>query len=266
LTVSTRKRSLFKWRKWLWVLALAAIAVTATVVIREQLSRRIRVNSKDRLTYLWIPPGPPFMMGCSPEDDKECGPDEKPAHLVTISGFWMGKTEVTQAAYERVMRVSPGVFKDASVPVDWISWDEAHEYCAEAGLRLPTEAEWEYAARGGTRSARYGPLDSVGWFDGNSGGTPHKVGEKEPNKFGLYDMLGNVWEWVEDGYGDYKSEPINNPQGNLNGYDKVLRGGSWYDDSEKVRVSGRNRLHPKIRNNNIGVRCAGDAFSWSLYF
>jgi len=149
----------------------------------------IKVNPKDGLRYVWIPPGT-FIMGCSPGDD-ECYDDEKPPHQVTITkGFWIGQTEVTQEAYQRVIGANPSHFRGDELPVENVNWNEARAYCVAVGMRLPTEAEWEYAARGGNASARYGSLDAVAWYRGNSGGKTHLVGQKQKNAYGLYDMPG----------------------------------------------------------------------------
>ena len=201
------------------------------------------VNPKDGLTYVWIPPGR-FMMGCSP-GDTECFDDEKPARSVEIpSGFWLGQTPVTQQAYQRVTGQSPSHFKGANRPVETVSWDEAQSYCQAIGGRLPTEAEWEYAARAGSTGARYGNLDDIAWYSGNSGGQTHEVGQKQPNAWGLFDMLGNVWQWTADWFvqGSYRS----------------LRGGSWGYGPGVVRVSYRGRGVPGYRLNTFGFRCVGE--------
>jgi len=202
-----------------------------------------RINPKDGLTYVWIPQGE-FMMGCSP-GDTECYSNEKPARQVTISqGFWMGQTEVTQAAYQRVMGVNPSYFQGANRPVEQVNWNEAIDYCGKVGLRLPTEVEWEYAARAGNPNVRYGELGSIAWYAGNSGQQTHEVKEKPANTWGLYDMLGNVWEWTSDLY--------------ANSTDRVLRGGSWNFGPRGVRVSDRFWYVPTLRGDSIGFRCAGE--------
>jgi formylglycine-generating enzyme required for sulfatase activity len=269
----SQDRPVAKRLNWAWVLALAVIMVGASVwmvvagrhaseapkgtPIEPATTGTTRVNPKDRLTYIWIPAGT-FTMGCSP-GDSECDDHEKPAHHVTITkGFWMGQTGVTLAAYERVIGSNPSEHIGAALPVETISWDEAHAYCVAAGMRLPTEAEWEYAARGGNASARYGTLDAAAWSDGNSGGKTHEVGQKQANTYGLYDMLGNVWEWVADWYGYYGSSPLNDPGGPSSGDTKVLRGGSWNGYARNARASQRTWFVPGYRFDYIGVRCAGD--------
>ena len=223
-------------------------------------------NPKDRLKYVWIPPGT-FQMGCSPRDP-ECREDEKPVHQVKISkGFWLGQTEVTVDAYTRFtgtsgwrMPVAPKFnvgWADGDMPVVYVSWDDAHAYCGWIGGRLPTEAEWEYAARGGSAKSRYRALDDIAWYDKNSSGQTHDVGQKRPNGFGLYDTLGNVWKWVSDWYGEnyYQNSPNQDPPGPSSGQDRVLRGGSWYNSPRDVRVSRRGRYRPDSGVNADGFRC-----------
>jgi formylglycine-generating enzyme required for sulfatase activity len=216
-----------------------------------------RVNPKDGLTYLWVPAGA-FSMGCSP-GDKECDKDEKPAHQVTIArGFWLSQGPVTQQAYQRVTGQNPSQFKGANFPVENVDWNEAKAYCAAVGGRLPTEAEWEYAARAGAKSARYGILDRIAWHSGNSGFKTHEVGKKLANDFGLDDMLGNVWQWVADWYGNYPAGEQSDPSGAEAGRFKALRGGSWYFDPKYVRLSSRDKNEPDNRSNDIGLRCIAE--------
>ncbi len=223
-----------------------------------------RVNQKDGLTYVWIPPGR-FQMGCSP-GDAECFDNEKPAHEVTITkGFWLGQTPVTQQAYRRVTGQDPSHFKGANLPVETVNWDEAKAYCTAAGGRLPTEAEWEYAARAGSTGARYGNLGEIAWYNENSGNTTHEVGQKLANAFGLYDMLGNVWQWVADWYGDYPSGAQSDPSGPGSGQYRALRGGSWDVFARSSRVSARNWYEPGLRVNSSGSGASGNDFPFVLF-
>jgi formylglycine-generating enzyme required for sulfatase activity len=217
------------------------------------------VNPKDGLTYVWIPPGT-FQMGSSP-GDSECSEDEQPAHEVTIArGYWMGQTVVTQDAYVRVMGRNLSYFSGEQLPVENVNWKEAQEYCEAVGMRLPTEAEWEYAARAGTTGSRYGEIDRIAWYKGNSGKQTHPVAEKEPNAWGLYDMLGNIWEWVSDWRANYQAGSQRDPAGPASGEYRVLRGGSFYDYPPSVRAPCRSRLAPELRHGVIGLRCASDRF------
>jgi formylglycine-generating enzyme required for sulfatase activity len=199
------------------------------------------------------------MMGCS-KGDSQCLGDENPAHQVTLTkGFWIGQTEVTQEAYQRVTGKNPSEFKGARLPVEDVSWNEAQAYCRAVGMRLPTEAEWEYAARGGDTSARYGTLDAVAWYDGNSGKTTHEVGQKRANMYGLYDMLGNVWEWVADWYDAYDEKYYGqslavDPAGPGSGTVRVVRGDSWYDTPRNARVSIRDKYAGRGRRGQAGRR------------
>jgi formylglycine-generating enzyme required for sulfatase activity len=198
-----------------------------------------RINVKDGLTYVWIPAGG-FTMGCSP-DDTECLDDEKPPHAEQIaSGFWLGQTEVTQAAWAKVEGGNPSSFKGDQLPVESVDWNQAVAYCSAVGGRLPTEKQWEYAARAGTTGPRYGSLDAIAWFYGNAA-TTRPVRLKEKNAFGLYDMLGNVWEWTAD---DYDARL------------KVMRGGAWGYYPKAIRVSFRVKNEPTLQLSYVGFRCA----------
>jgi formylglycine-generating enzyme required for sulfatase activity len=205
-------------------------------------------------------PGGSMLMGCSP-GDADCDQDESPPHRVAVHGFWMDATAVTQAQFERVTGSNPSRFAGcADCPVEMISWNDAQSYCAALGKRLPTEAEWEYAARGGTSAARYGDLDAIAWYKANSGGRTHPVGQKQPNAYGLYDMLGNVWQWCADIYDQryYWDSPPDNPAGPDWGAYRVLRGGAWAFKPQLVRVSARYAYLPGLRHSYYGFRCVRD--------
>ncbi len=229
-------------------------------------------NAKDGLKYVWIPPGT-FTMGCSP-GDSECDAAEKPSHQVELTkGFWMGQTEVTARAYQRFaaatgrqMPSAPAFnagWRKQNMPIGNVTWDEAQAYCEWSGGRLPTEAEWEYAARAGSTEARYGPLDQVAWFADRRGPRAHDAAQKQANAFGLYDMLGNVWEWVNDRYDAnyYQNSPSQDPPGPSTGRDRVLRGGSWVYGPRFIRVSYRRSDPPRTYDDSVGLRCVGQANS-----
>ncbi|MBF0426266.1 MAG: SUMF1/EgtB/PvdO family nonheme iron enzyme [Magnetococcales bacterium] len=210
-------------------------------------------------------PGGAFMMGREPSRGRA---DAQPAHAVTIDPFWLGVYPVTQAAWVRVMGHNPSRFgKVDSAPVEWVSWEEVQTFLAALNsrvaaarvvYRLPTEAEWEYACRGGERAcdADDPPLDRIAWHAGNSEGAPHPVGEKLPNALGLYDMIGNVGEWVADWYdpGYYARAPRHNPRGPVQGTLRVHRGGSWYDLPEELDGCRRFFAAPTERNVILGFR------------
>jgi len=216
------------------------------------------LNARDEQQYAWVPPAT-FAMGCS-EDDQECDLDETP-HEVTISqGFWIGQTEITQKAYLKVMGTNPSNYKtNDSRAVTHISWFDAKKFCESVGMRLPTEAEWELAARGPGHPSvvRYGPLDVVAWYMKNSDSQIRPVGEKAPNGFGLYDMLGNVEEWTADFHANLPDTAQRDPKGPLSGNSHAIRGGSWTDAARSLRVSARHGLAPEANSNLMGARCAG---------
>ena len=233
---------------------------------------------KDKATgieMLLVPPGK-FIMGMSP-GDTGASDKEKPAHEVTLTQpFYLGRTEVTQAQWVKVLGNNPSshkwidegfTIKESSarddtdpLPVEYVSWNDCQQFCAKTKLRLPTEAEWEYACRAGVRKPTYGALDDIAWFDKNSSGTTHIVGKKLPNALGFYDMLGNVCEWCSDIYGEkyYKSceDGVIDPKGASEGSDRVLRGGYWGGGSYGCRSSYRVGSDPDCRNYNIGFRVA----------
>jgi formylglycine-generating enzyme required for sulfatase activity len=219
------------------------------------------VNPKDGLTYVWIPPGT-FTMGCSP-GDTECKPDEGPTHLVELpNGFWLGQTEVTNEAYHRVVTSSTFRANEGNLPVIGISRRQAKAYCASVGGRLPVEAEWEYAARGGVAGAYYGVPSKIAWFASNSDGVPHSVATKQPNAYGLYDMLGNASEWVLDRY--YNKYDIEAPAiGNVEqplalNASGLTRGGFWESEVQNIRVSRRAEMEDDEPGPMAGIRCVDE--------
>jgi len=200
-------------------------------------------NPLDGLDYVWIPKGS-FTMGCSPGVTECVAGYDPPPHAEQIAeGFWLGRTEVTQAAWKKVKGGHPSHFKGAQLPVENVDWTEAASYCKAIGGRLPSEKEWEYAVRARTTGPRYGQPNDVAWHIGNSKGTTHPVGLKQANGFGLYDMLGNVWEWTSDDY---------------DAGHKVVRGGSWDSDTAIVRAAFRNGFGPSDRDEGVGFRCVGE--------
>lgn len=216
-----------------------------------------------KMEFVYIPAGT-FWMGCSP-GDSECDGDESPRRRVEITkGFELGKYEVTQGEWEAVMGSNPSYSKGARKPVEQVSWLDAQEYLRKLNARndgyryrLPSEAEWEYAARAGAEGARHGAVDSIGWYDKNSGGGTKEVGGKTPNSWGLYDMLGNVWEWSEDWYGEgyYKEQANQDSKGPSSGQYRVVRGGSWNLFARSLRLSNRGRFAPSLRDDDQGFRC-----------
>jgi len=261
---------------------------------------QVKVNSKDGQRYAWIPPGT-FMMGCSP-GDTHCYDDEKPSHTVSIlKGFWIRQTPETVGAW-KTYRLATGkpplgttdstgrtnlneANPDENMPVLLMTWGEAEDFCRWAGGRLPTEAEWEYAARAGTTGALYGNLDDIAWYADNSGSQridsnqmiiddrpnyqkhlldygvgPHAVGQKQPNGWNLFDTVGNVKQWTEDWYSAdfYNSALPLNHSGPAEGTLKVTRGGSWSYFPMAVRVSDRDSADPGGRYSETGVRCVVD--------
>jgi formylglycine-generating enzyme required for sulfatase activity len=228
--------------------------------------------------------GGTFTMGCTAEQGEDCSDKEKPAHRVTVDDYYIGKYEVTQAQWKAVLGDNPSHFKGDNLPVEQVSWDDivgtsgdymtinSIKYYANGFIyklnkltdkqyRLPTEAEWEYAARGGTGSRGYkysggNVPGNVAWYDDNSDRKTHPVGTKSSNELGLYDMSGNVYEWCSDWYGEYSSNSQTNPKGPATGSNRVLRGGSWNYGAVLCRVSYRISNAPDDRRSILGFRLA----------
>ena len=209
--------------------------------------------------------GGTFRMGATSEQGDGAWDNEKPVHSVTLSSYYIGKTEVTQALWQAVM--GPSNFKGADLPVECVSWNDCQEFIQKLNsltghnFRLPTEAEWEFACRGGNNSRGYkysgsNDIDNVAWYDGNSGDQTHPVGTKASNELGIYDMSGNVWEWCSDWYADYTSHSQTNPKGPRSGLYRVSRGGSWNDGARICRSSYRFGYDPTDRYEILGLRLA----------
>ena len=206
-----------------------------------------------------------FDMGATPEMQNP-DEDEKPVHRVTLTNnYYIGKYEVTQALWKIVMGSNPSNSKGDNLPVENVSWNNCQKFISKLNkltgksFRLPTEAEWEFAARGGKKSRGYqysgsNALGDVAWYEGNSGSKTHAVGTKQPNKLGIYDMTGNVYEWCQDWYGSYSSSPQTNPIGAVSGSCRVYRGGCWVSSARNCRTSYRGRRTPGFRYGFLGLR------------
>ena len=215
---------------------------------------------------VWVDGGT-FCMGATSEQGSDANDREKPVHSVTLSGYYIGKTEVTQVLWKAVMGSNPSYWKGDNLPVERVSWDDCQEFIRKLNsltgqnFRLPTEAEWEFACRGGNNSRGYkysgsNYIDNVAWYDGNSGEKTHPVATKSPNELGIYDMSGNVGEWCGDWYGGYSSGAQINPKGPYDGSFRVDRGGSWYSSARGCRSSYRFNYSLGDRSNVLGLRLA----------
>jgi formylglycine-generating enzyme required for sulfatase activity len=220
-------------------------------------------NAATGMEFVRIRPGE-FTMGCSGRQN-QCDRDEIPARRVRITKeFEVGIFEVTQAQWVSIMKSNPSHFNGPDLPVEQVSWNDVQEFLEKLNAlrdgyhyRLPTEAEWEYAARAGSSEARSGSLDEIAWYGANSGSHTHPVGQKQPNAWGLYDTIGNVWEWVQDWYDSdyYQYGGDTDPAGPEAGQSRTLRGGSWYYVPRNGRVSYRDGIKPDGGFDAMGFRC-----------
>ena len=204
--------------------------------------------------------GGAFKMGCTKERDGYCRDNEKPTHEVSLNDFYMGRYEVTQAQWQAVMGDNPSQFADCDeCPVENVFWEDVQAFVAKLNrqtgkqYRLPTEAEWEFAARGGQKTKGYkyaggNYLDAVAWYDNNSMERTHEIGQKKANELGIHDMNGNVWEWCHDWYDPeyYEQSPVNNPKGPTTGAYHVMRGGSWRNASNYTSIASRFDKEPEL--------------------
>ena len=225
----------------------------------------ITLPTGQSFTMIYVEGGS-FVMGCTSEQS-DCISDERPAHRVTVNSYYIGETEVTQELWSAVMGRNPSYYTGSQRPVEQVSWNDCQKFIKKLNqltgrkFRLPTEAEWEYAARGGRKSennkyAGAPSLDYVGWYTNNSGSRTHEVKSKIPNELGIYDMSGNVWEWCQDWYGSgyYANSPQANPTGPSSGSRRVLRGGGWNYGARSCRVAIRGSNTPSSRFSYYGFR------------
>ncbi len=226
-------------------------------------NRSVRVGEVE-FTMVYVEGGT-FVMGCTDEQNGDCWHFEEPCHEVTLSPFYMAETEVTQALWREVMGSNPSHFVGDSLPVENVSWNDCMAFvdslCKRTGLRfaLPTEAQWEYAARGGCSSRHYkysgsDSINAVAWNGDNSRHSTHAVRGLQPNELGIYDMSGNVFEWCADWYDLYEPEQQNDPVGPATGRYRTLRGGAWQVSAIMCRVSDRGFVEPSERDSIYGLR------------
>jgi formylglycine-generating enzyme required for sulfatase activity len=250
-----------------------------TAITATGLAWRVR-DTATQIEMMLIPPGS-FQMGCSASQQYGCNSDENPVHTVTLTNaFYLGRYEVTQAQWQARMGSNPSQFQSASTqvpaaqvpnrPVERVSWNTIQGFLTQTGMRLPTEAEWEYAYRAGTTTAFHGftgylsgtnddaLLGNIAWYTSNANSQTRPVGGKLGNGFGLHDMAGNVWEWVNDWYSSsyYSSSPQTNPTGPATGSNRVFRGGRWSNSSYSCRASIRTNANPYYTPGSFGFRAA----------
>ncbi len=260
------KKPVFK-SGWLWAVVIAVAIVAIWLMVPSQKSESPKASySNGILTVNGIKynmvrvEGGTFRMGATAEQDCDAYDIEKPVHSVTLSGYYIGKTEVTQALWKAVMGSNPSEFKGDNLPVENVSWYDCQEFIRKLNsltgqnFRLPTEAEWEFACRGGNNSRGYkysgsNYIDNVAWYTDNSGDKTHPVATKLPNELGIYDMSGNVWEWCSDLYDKYSSGAQTNPKGPESGSRRVGRGGGWCNLAGSCRSSFRSDDNPTHRSH-----------------
>ena len=252
--------------------------IEESVQLSEQGIVPIKISPEDQKKAGKAPEGMVFIKGgCFVMGNDYTQEDEKPEHKVCLSDFYMDKFEVTQARWEKLMGYNPSKFSGADLPVEQVNYENVQKFIKKSGgnCRLPTEAEWEYSARGGAQTRYFwGNMvnEKYTWYEENSKGSSQVVGSKLPNQYGLYDMMGNVWEWVDDWYEPYyQIRTQNNPTGPEIGEPKIVRGGSFDSSAGALRITNRVWLHPKNKvfpkvttygqtmnevYNFIGFRCA----------
>ena len=255
---------------WAIILAFITPFITQAQTAATESTGKNRTFTVKGLSFeMMYVQGGSFMMGCIPENSADCNREEKPAHCVNLSDFYIGKFQVTQDLWIAVMDDNPSNWKGDKLPVENVSWNDCQTFISRlnnltgAQFRLPTEAQWEYAARGGAHSKGYiysgsNDYNDVAWNKFNSLSITHEVGSKQPNELGIYDMTGNVWEWCNDLYDPnyYAVSPEDSPTGASYGLYRVMRGSSWYSTWEHSRVTVREADRPDFRDIYIGFRLA----------
>jgi formylglycine-generating enzyme required for sulfatase activity len=244
----------------LWIVVGLAV-LSLQIHGAEQSKSKEAQPSKLKMSFVKVKPGQ-FTMGCS-KGDVECAPDEKPAHKVRITkAFEIGRYEVSQEEWQEVTQIKQ-LAGLPTIPVEGIDWNDVQSFMQKLNdrhdgyhYRLPTEAEWEYAARGGTDTPHAVPGDLNAWHRENADGSPHLVGKRMTNFFGLYDTEGNAAEWVQDWYDPayYESSPAEDPQGPPSGERHVVRGGSWNSSLRETRVSARGSQSENDHSITTGLR------------
>ena len=268
-SVTPEKDKIFVWNAQQevgYVDVYAQLKIVSTVTFSDTYSteRNLAFTVKNVTFEMVYVEGGTFTMGCNSEEDSDCENDEKPLHEVTLPDFYIGKLEVNQSLWNAIMSQNPSDFKGDDLPVENVTWDDCLAFIkrlnkiTKKNFRLPTEAEWEYAAHGGTRSKSYmysgsNDLDEVAWHWNRR---THEVGSKEPNELGIYDMTGNVWEWCSDWYDKnyYSNSPLESPKGISNGLYRVFRGGGWNAEDPYCRIVNRNGRNPDVSSNYVGFR------------
>ena len=271
-------------KKWWIIAACVAVAAVVGIVCAKFLSVGEDMEQKTEqktesapqlgsqtftvngVKFTMVPvEGGTFTMGATSEQGSDALEGEYPAHQVTLSDYYIGQTEVTQALWKAVMGSNPSDSKGDNLPVEQVSWDDCQVFIQKLNqltgkqFRLPTESEWEYAARGGRKSRGYkyagdNDIGLVAWYEDNSGNETHPVATKQANELGVYDMSGNVEEWCSDGYDGYQSSSQSDPQGPSSGSDRVGRGGSFFFNARYCRVSNREYYTPDFRTFDLGLR------------
>lgn len=256
-------------RRWLAAALFIAVATVMQAGAAPSTGNNC-VISDLRLDLIWVKAGT-FTMGSQPEEASDKA--ETPLTRVTFTrGFWLGRTEVTQAQYQAITGTNPSHFTEegSNAPVERVSWSEAMAYCEKLTKReqaagrlpvnyrytLPTEAQWEYACRAGTTDAYAGDAEKMSWYDLNSEDTTHPVAQRQPNNWGFYDMAGNVLEWCSDWYGNYPGGEVTDPTGPSEGSFRMARGGSWRSKMAVGRSAARSGASPARQDYTLGFRLA----------